>query len=82
MDQWYPAIAGVLRQQPGTRRIEIVGRCLLGFRPVDRCVGGGIDDDIRPCFIERPRDRSGIREIERRPADRYDIPVTVIGDGC
>src|ERR1700722_10921088 len=48
---------------------------LFRLRFVDRCVGGGVDDDIWARRCEPCKNRSAVGQVKDRPAERDDFSL-------
>ena len=64
MDQQGAALCRLLRQQGGRGGIHGVGQSGFALRLVDGGVGGGIDDDVGPPFIQLAAHGGGIGEFQ------------------
>ncbi|MNT13891.1 hypothetical protein D3C72_1488740 [compost metagenome] len=67
---------GLFGEHAGSRGIDREGGLGLALRLIDRCIGGGIDQQVGSQGADLLADQRGIREVEPVTAEGYDLGTT------
>ena len=73
MDEGGADLAARIGQRGRAVAVDREGHVGLAFGLVDRGIGGGVDDDVRPHAGDVARDRVGSREIDLVALDKVDL---------